>query len=1376
MAYSSVRATLGGKDVRKTSRQTKKKRKPSPRPAFYTPLKTAKKPGYKPKTPIGKTPKKYRQKSTALPSPKVVKGPTRRAEKRRASARVVRRASRAGLLRDIQRDIRRTSKREQRKAEEASKSFGERLLESGVVGLVDKDVSADVRKKIWGTKDPSPLEVGLAAGAPGAGRLATRVFRGAKAAKGTQRAKPKALEERLSRKGTRRLEGISKAEAKRRRAPRKVRAKEAGGAAKARAARRVKETPARAKSKALRRVQRLQTPQAVGAATVLGGTPVGAATEALIEGHLTADPKKAGKTTARVIPASLAFLGTAAADVGRTGYRAAQTAAPGGKSYTGKEILDPVKGTGKAALAAGKALGPLVSGDPEKVKEAVEEDVGYMFVPVVPRVGAAAAATRVARAGGRGIKGAGRKVVPAGVRHARPVQVVTGRGTRKRVSRMAGQEVHAAAYRAARAERDVIRPLRKAKKARSLRNLKGMEAGDAVSVLARYGVSRKNPLPQLRRIKSTLRDTKGPKPDATTRSVIEFLEKNPEVLRDAKLWEAVDNFKKRAQEIETSPRAKYLAQARVVSERSKKPILKPEERAPARAQELTGEASREGAWRALKDKQKALQEAKGNARRTAIRAQEAKGARREELRDIAAAHRRDTKRLAEETREIHKSLRGFSRPGTEPSIRLRRKPWDARMVREFVEETKGRAKGMEEPAFVAEPRLPTEGQIAPQFPVSGSRAVHVKTGKAEAFDLADRSLRALVRGSVVAPRIQQGLHRLTRRFLDSEARPVPGMKRKVITGQEWNKLVQAGKVDPREVVLLPSRQFKQALKAENFDLPQFHTDLSKRLERELHDLGDAPGTKYVMVGREAATEFVDQISPKGGRLEAALSATGKVSSRTILGLSPAWAISQVVAEGTQAFAAQGIGFLRALGRVERFRRRDPEGYEAFAALAGESLASFDMPSSLRVSMDAGMQTRFSNASRAVQRTAVGRALHGVGTVKLLGLFDRWKGGKYRSAVLAAKVDRELNGFLRGLQGVTRSQGRIAPKLKGMSRQEQLSWMARNPKALQKHVEYLDDVLGNWHAYTRFERTFAPALVFYPYLRMSLRWAFWSFPKRHPVKSTILYTFAQKNSEELERLLGAPLQWQDYAQPIVHGDEGEADLVLPAGRRFGTPALNVLVEAFGEGETTRVVQALNPLVSIGITSLTGVEPFTGKQVAEEDTAKGLLALRQLLSLAAPARALGSSRIGKEETDVSQAFQTIDPKAKFRSLINPLQPLTVNRAAMKADLIRILKELEGPTQSDFIKARKAGDEDLTEELKRQRRRSVRMQERLEQYTGPDTKAEKKAVSEGFSDYYGSGETKKSTAKPSKKPSSYDSVFGGGGGGGGGGSSSYEKVFGR
>lgn len=1011
-------------------------------------------------------------------------------------------------------------------------------------------------------------------------------------------------------------------------------ARKAEGAVKARYAK---------EARKLRRATRVEShAHSINPATgALASTKQG---RALIGGTVTADPKKSLETTARAIPASLAFGATALYDIGK----AAAT-----------QDTDPLKGLAKEAKASVEALKPLISGDPDKVRKATEESIGYVGAPLLPKAGGAVAK-------------ATRPLTESVLEHVpERARLVKASRTRKRVSVLASRETQAARSVATRVANEIEKPLRKGPKARrKVRDIiKGrdtLEAGDTVAVLARYGINRHDPIKQIERVEKSLRPKDAPAETTTLKHVAQFLRENPEVAHSDHVWQAVDAYKARVNE--TSPTAKFRGQGDVFD------ITPPEDRVPLAAREHTPATTRGEAWADWKAKVSEARAARRKGDQLRAQAREATGARRDQLLMQAEASRRDFQRLTAEAKDFHRTLDPYSRPGQ--SLEGKRTRWTKDLVDEYVADVQKAAKeaGFDDPAWVSErgPKTVDPANVGATGAKPGPRARHVKTGESARTDIADRSLRTLIADSVWHPRMQQALDRFIRRTVEEFSIPqeINGHRVTEITGREWNDLVAAKQINPREVVALPSRDYKQAVLSEDFDLDRLHTDFNQRLRGEIKVNAERDGSKYVVMPKEAAKELADQINPSGGGLESGLSLAGTAGSRVIL-FSPAWVTSQVVAEGLQAGAAVGpLAWTRAARTLHKLKREDPEGYEAFSTMAGASPASLEQPHALRVSMTGDTQAQFRAAGRALRRTATGRALYNTATLRVFGLLDRWKSGKYRTVIAAAKADREFNGFVRGLQGMLREQDAIAKKLAPMSRREQLSYVARHPDLFDKHLDYVDDVAGNWQAFTRYERKLAPLVMFYPYLRMSLRWTFWSYPKNHPVRAQIMYLLAQQNSNEIDKLLGdGNAKFIDYAMPIVHNDQGVPDQVLPGGQRFGAPGLNTLVQAVGEDNYAGLLRVLNPVLSIPVYAATGLDPLSGEQTLDTGDARGraLLALNQLLSLSPEARFAGINDVGaKPKSAASKVFSEFDPNRSLRSFAVPFLPQSAENARKEAEL--------------------------------------------------------------------------------------------------------------
>jgi hypothetical protein len=188
-------------------------------------------------------------------------------------------------------------------------------------------------------------------------------------------------------------------------------------------------------------------------------------------------------------------------------------------------------------------------------------------------------------------------------------------------------------------------------------------------------------------------------------------------------------------------------------------------------------------------------------------------------------------------------------------------------------------------------------------------------------------------------------------------------------------------------------------------------------------------------------------------------------------------------------------------------------------------------------------------------------------------------------------------------------------MKGKSLAEQASWVADHPKWATKYQGYLDDVMGNWSALTKNERVAAQAMIFYPFMRMSLRWTFYAFPKRHPIRAAILYGMGQQNAEQLHKLLhGDPSYFTQWA--MVPVDLGGEKKLIDLSRI--APGSNALVEALGgstEGpKGIAAAKVAQPVLAALGTAICGVSPLSGKQEA----GSGWNALAQLLSLSPVSR--------------------------------------------------------------------------------------------------------------------------------------------------------------
>jgi hypothetical protein len=530
------------------------------------------------------------------------------------------------------------------------------------------------------------------------------------------------------------------------------------------------------------------------------------------------------------------------------------------------------------------------------------------------------------------------------------------------------------------------------------------------------------------------------------------------------------------------------------------------------------------------------------------------------------------------------------------------------------------------------PTYGSSGSKLTQFPGKSKK----RGGTAEDFGVVEEGLRPMIRESIARPVSRRESYKAARDVIASN-RFEPGGK------VEWNAREADELFRGPDPVLSPEqwmkvpRQFYKRIndvlegKGKGKGINDQDFEMVGQLEA-LRDGKAAPGSHYQIVRKAAMDELVSQlantlIAPK-------LAKANRATSFLILGTSPAWAAMQVIAEFGQAAVAQprvlSPRFVRRA--VRAYKEMAPEKRQALDSWVGVTSRTIERPEDLKLDLKAGDMESAAHAYSTLERTPYGRFLRGIPTS--IQRVDAWKGGRIRVLTALAKVDKDLNGranaFLRGVGGLNREMGGALKEMRGKSLKEQAEWVAEHPKWSRRYQGYLDDVMGNWSALTKNERVAAQALIFYPFLRMSLRWTFYAFPKRHPVRAAILYGLGQQNAQEVKKLLhGDPSYFTQWAMvPIDLGGEKKfIDLSRIA------PGSNALVEALG-GSTEApkgiaVAKVAQPALAALGTAVYGVSPLSGKQEA----GSGWNALAQLLSLSPLSRVAGEATVpaGRKKSD-------------------------------------------------------------------------------------------------------------------------------------------------
>lgn len=980
---------------------------------------------------------------------------------------------------------------------------------------------------------------------------------------------------------------------------------------------------------------------------------------------ITHHPIETLETTARSLPA--AITGPAALI-----EAAGLSAIHGNPTYLTKTASEQAKGVGKI-------VGDTFSGNTKKAEEAARKEGSLALATPLPALTRLKAYER-ARGGLRDVAAKGRRNLAARsetlnrrVRHAPEGvdQHVSGllerRSFRGRVGKLKSRVDNPFRVSAAKHDRALRHAIAKAPKGSHV----------ALQTLAEYGI----------------RDLKGAEfvrhrgpGDKQLIRALDYAHQHPEIFKSKEFHKALKVLDRASK---TAPAAMVGKgeRARLLQQGDALDVLRPEERAPAKAVALTGERSRVAAWSALDKTEKQITRLRKSGRERLVQARVLEGARAAKLKEQTRSIYGEARRLEAHVAELRKALDPYTRPGHSIDASTR-KPYDAQMLAAYKREVESgrRAVGLAPAIWThhAEADMARGTGLENRFPTNPGRVEHLREGNLAKVDNLDRSFEGLLSGTIHMPRLRAAGKQFGRDLVREFKTPfkINGERKfvgqgsadwKAITGPKTRENPNGGQFDPQSVARFPLREWKNAIK------DPFTTEHDLLGILQSAESGKVKGSEpWVLMPREVIREARAQINPEHNPLTRGMNTFARVSNRAILGTNPAWLVAQTAAEGIPLLLAKPSVLVKGPGLardIAAYRKAKPEESAYIQATAGASPHSAAAAHTPLDQQETYTPALWEKGAKALTRGKTARAALSMGTFRALGELDRSRQNAYRTVLFAAEADKRFRSFHRSLTELFDTQARLAPHFK--TRQELWDWFATDPKGkaeAQKIADYVDNIQGNWTAFTHYERAFAPFTIFYPFLRYSLRFALWTFPKTHPVTATIAYMLGQANSNELEKLLGAkPSSSFAYAFPVYgtpvnpeqvkklearglspeRAKEIAGHAVLPGGSRI-SPGQSSLTQALSSGNPAQILSSANPFLAAGVTALTGTEPLSGEKAS---LPKGMAAINQLLAMPAPLRLAGVKLGGRSAA--SKAYAGFDPYKGARSLAFPFIPQSGER---------------------------------------------------------------------------------------------------------------------
>jgi hypothetical protein len=344
-------------------------------------------------------------------------------------------------------------------------------------------------------------------------------------------------------------------------------------------------------------------------------------------------------------------------------------------------------------------------------------------------------------------------------------------------------------------------------------------------------------------------------------------------------------------------------------------------------------------------------------------------------------------------------------------------------------------------------------------------------------------------------------------------------------------------------------------------------------ESTLDDLDSASsqfaGTNgWSVIPRAVYDEIHADVQPSGKVGRTYDVARGKVS-RLLLG-NPAWLQFQVASNGLMTGLA-GVGPVDAIKAQRWWKSLSTAERDAIEPYVGVH-AWYDDQRHL----GAAANSRMVNAYRAFKTTSFYRVAHKGNPLDALFKADNTQNNFFRKAVFYNRVKREAyQNMGREATKAIAAQRRIVDTMMARAPDDAMRALLKDGRQIEKHAQAVNDFLGNWSTYTaRERRLFSRSVMFYGFMRFSVKLAFYTMPVEHPLLSSILLHLGHLQNEELEKLFGGNMPIWEIGSYYDHG------------RKFNAARLNPFFNALQYEGPGQLVGNLGPLANVIINQAAG----------------------------------------------------------------------------------------------------------------------------------------------------------------------------------------------
>jgi hypothetical protein len=362
---------------------------------------------------------------------------------------------------------------------------------------------------------------------------------------------------------------------------------------------------------------------------------------------------------------------------------------------------------------------------------------------------------------------------------------------------------------------------------------------------------------------------------------------------------------------------------------------------------------------------------------------------------------------------------------------------------------------------------------------------------------------------------------------------------------------------------------------------------------------------WVAVPKAVGDEIMSAANPEA--LAARLWDIGKgKTSRILLGFGNfSWLAFQMASNAFLSGLFGHVGPVTAIRAQRWWNGLSPDERRELKVELGVSTHHMDVDKRY---LGSTASNRLMAAKRSWEKTAWYQGAAKGNPITLMFKMDAAQNLAFRRTLLYKQAKRD--SFERMGESIQDIVG-LGPGLKRiLSRRpdDQIASYLSDRRVLEAHGRKVDELLGDYSTYTHQERRVLQRYVmFYGFMRHSLRLAFWTLPTKHPIMVSILAKLALMGQEEARELLGGDdLPWGlgkfyfrgsstsgrvlDAVIPDAIVDVPDTGQVMELDFARMSPATNALLEI---RQPSQIARVFPPIIGFLVEGMTQESLMTGR---------------------------------------------------------------------------------------------------------------------------------------------------------------------------------------